>query len=37
MVHIRCGDCAHEWMIERETPTFAPHTEPLKRDARNTD
>jgi hypothetical protein len=22
VVRVRCGACAHEWLIERETPTF---------------
>ncbi len=23
LVSVRCRDCAHEWSVERDTPTFA--------------
>lgn len=27
IVNVRCETCAHEWKLERETPSFAPSRE----------
>ena len=28
IVSVRCGACAHEWVLERATPTLAPEFDP---------
>ena len=31
LVSVRCRECAHEWVIERDTPTFAIRRQPDRR------